>query len=497
MNVAFSNDVKALIARVKAIADDAGLETYIVGGSVRDALLHREIHDLDLAVDGDAFAFARRSADSFDGHFVTLDDVNAIARVVLDDDVVRYIDVAQLQGSFEEDMRRRDFTIDALAVPLGDELVIDVVGGLADLDAKLVRMNSEYVFDEDPLRLLRAVRIASDLKFAIEPASLAAVRQRASDVLKSAAERQRDELARIFALDDAYSGVRLLDDCRLLEVVLPEVAASRGVTQPGAFHAYDVFEHAMRAVEALDVMLSRERPLHAAAWIWDDMWAVFDWQRSGLRAYLDEKMSEGRSRAMLLKLATLLHDVAKPQTQSTEADGRVRFLGHPDAGADVAAKIMRRLRFSAREVRFVTMLVAEHLRPVQLAAVGDVPTRRALYRFHRDLGEAVPGVLLLALADAASARGLTERSDPEASRGWTRHVRYMNSIVVRSEEEEGILDPPRLLSGDDIMREFGVSEGPDVGRLLEAIREAQAVGEVDGVDGARALVRRLIERPAR
>ncbi len=220
-------------------------------------------------------------------------------------------------------------------------------------------------------------------------------------------------------------------------------------------------------------------------------WDTSAWREPSLRAYLAEELSEGRSRASILKLAALLHDVAKPQTRTVKADGGAQFLGHADIGAEIAASIMRRLRFSAREVRFVTVLVAEHLRPVQLAPKGEPPSRRALYRFHRDLGDAAEAVLLLSLADAASARGLTGSAGVEASDAWLHHVRYMNSLLVRSIEEEGILDPPRLLTGHDIMTSLGLREGPLIGELLEAVREAQAMDEVRDTGEALELARRL------
>ena len=206
-----------------------------------------------------------------------------------------------------------------------------------------------------------------------------------------------------------------------------------------------------------------------------------------LRAYFDEQVSEARPRGSMLKFASLLHDVAKPQTRTLESDGRARFLGHAEEGAQVAARVMRRYRFSSKERHFVSVLVAEHLRPVQLAAVGAVPTRRALYRFHRDLGDAAVAVLFLALADAAAARG--PRMTPD---GWTRHVGYMNSLLVRSRKEEGIVDPPRFLTGRDIIETFEITAGPVIGQLLEALREAQAAGEVTDADGALAFVERML-----
>jgi poly(A) polymerase len=483
--------LRGLLERTASLATDAGITAYVVGGTVRDVLLGREARDLDLAVDGEAMAFARRLAAAFDAHFVELDDVHAVARVVMPrghEVAVDYVDVARLQGTLEQDLRRRDFTVDALAVEIGQERVIDLGAGLDDLAARVVRMNAPGVFDADPLRLLRAARIASELGFGIDTRTRDAIRARAGEVTRAAGERRRDELARIFALDGAYGALLLLDDLRLLDALLPEVTFGRGVTQPEQWHAYDVLEHNLRTVEAMDVMLGPPGAGATRTWLRDALWRAFAWCEGDLRAYLAEELTEGRTRGSLLKLASLLHDVAKPQTRSVGDDGRVRFFGHADEGAAIAARVMRRLRFSAAEVRFVAGLVAGHLRPVQLAQVGEAPTRRALYRFYRALGDGVPAVLLLALADAAASRGPSMTSG-----GWSRHVAYMNSLLVRSKEEEGIVHPPRLLTGDDVMRELGMAPGPAVGRVLEALREAQAAGEVETRDAALAFVRRAAD----
>lgn len=478
------DEVAGLIARVDALTAH---DVYAVGGTVRDAMLGRPPHDVDIAVDGDAAAVARALAADLGGHYVPLDDANGVVRIVLDQGGVRHIDIARLQGTLDADLRRRDFTVDAMGVLAGSTAVIDPTGGLADLRMKLVRMTSEAVLDADPLRLLRGVRIAGELGFDIEPATAVAIRARATRVLEAAAERRRDEFARIFALEHAYASLRLLDDLGLLDALLPELTFGRGVTQAADWHAYDVFEHNIRAVEAMDVMLAPQAPVVEPAWMWEVVWETFAWCAPQLRAYLAEEMSEGRARGSLLKMAALLHDVAKPQTKKIDGDGRMRFYRHADEGAAVAGRVMRRLRFSGHEVAFVQTLVAEHLRPVQLAPAGEVPTRRAIYRFARDTGDAAPAILLLALADAAAARG------PNMTReGWARQAGYMNGVLVRFLGDEGIVDAPRLLTGRDIMEEFAVAEGPRIGELLEAVREAQAVGEIHDRDGALALVRALL-----
>src|SRR5581483_1340654 len=285
------SSLAALLARVAEVAAQSGADdVHIVGGTVRDVLLARPVRDLDLVVAGHAAALARALADALRGHFVRLDDERDVARVVLDAGDVRTVDVAACQGSMEDDLRRRDFTVDALAVPLRSHEVVDVVGGLADLRAGVIRAVAPERFDDDPLRLLRAARLASELGFAVEPATREAVLSRAPRLTEAAPERQRDELARIFALDAAYAGLRLLEELRLLSVLIPELDAGRGVGQPGAFHTYDVFEHNLRTVEALDAMLA------GAGWLGETLWQAFAWCEGDLRRYLSQALGEGRPR---------------------------------------------------------------------------------------------------------------------------------------------------------------------------------------------------------
>lgn len=491
-------ELRPLLGRLDAIVRGAGVAAHAVGGTVRDALLGRALRDIDVTVRGDALAVARGAADALGGHFVPMHEEHAVARIVFPaaadgaqaTGAARHIDLTGYDGAIDADLTRRDFTVDALAAPLLGGPVIDLRGGLRDLRDGIVRMNAPDVFDADPLRLLRAVRLAAELRFAIEERTAACIRDRASSLRRAAAERQRDELARILELPDTYRGLRLLDGHGLLEVVLPEATAGRGVSQPGEFHAYDVFEHQLRAVEALDLMLARDG---GAGWLGESFRTGFGDAADALTAYLEETLVEERSRRGLLKLAAVLHDIGKPATREETPDGRARFYGHAELGAEMSAAILRRLRFSGPELRSVSLLVAEHLRPVQLAQAGEAPTDRAIYRFCRDLGDDLPAVLLLSLADAASARGLTEAAGAGRRTGWTHHVAYMHSLLVRSQEERSIMQAPRLLTGHDIMSRFGVPEGPRIGALLEALREAQATGEVSDSKQAERFVRARLD----
>jgi putative nucleotidyltransferase with HDIG domain len=449
---ALAPDVRALLATAHELLP--GTPAYLVGGAVRDALLGRELYDLDLAVGGDAPAFARALADLLGGSYVLLDAERATARVALSEGPVRVIDVAALRGeTIEADLAERDFTIDAFAVPLAAAraAIIDPHRGRLDWGKRLIRLVSDHALTDDPLRMLRAVRLAVQLDFRIEDGTAEAIRRQARLINEASPERQRDEITRALATPRAAQALRLMDSLGLLEQVFPEVTAGRGVAQPKEYHHWDVFDHAIETVAALDFMLAEQAPRRAReARFWRAQRDAFDIAAPGLRAYLSEEPSEGRPRAVLLKLAGLLHDVAKPETRAPDADGRIRFFGHADIGAKTARSVLRRLRFSRHEAELVATMVEEHLRPGQLTQ-GDLPTRRALFRFFRDTGEAADGILLLSLADGLAARGPRMPLD-----AWRGHVAYIAHVFARRSEDEGIVRPRRLLTGEEVMAALAV-----------------------------------------
>lgn len=480
---------RRLLARVRTHLEERGVRAYLTGGFLRDRLLDRSVRDVDLAAEGDPLAIGRDLAGVLEATAVPLDSERGIARLVLPEDApFRYIDVTPLRGDIHSDLARRDFTIDALAVPLealdGDSELIDPFGSEADLSRRVVRAVGEDVFRDDGLRLLRGVRLCAELDFSLEEGTADRMRRDASCLASAAAERQRDELARIFATPRAGEGLRMLDDLGLLERIFPEVTGGRGVTQPKEHH-WDVFDHALETVAALDWLLEASPPAQRRpAALWQELWGQLGWV-PGLREHFAEEVVEGRTRAVLLKLAGLLHDISKPETRAPDKTGRIRFFGHAKLGAEKAERVMRRLRFSGREAKLVALMVREHLRPMQLANEGP-PTRRALYRYFRDTGDAAVDVLLLTLADHYAARGPRLRLV-----GWRNHVSYVNYILSRRHLDESLAAPSRLVSGSDIMEALGVEPGPAVGRILSAIEEAQGAGEIGTRSEALALAKRL------
>jgi poly(A) polymerase len=394
-----------------------------------------------------------------------------------------------MRGEIVADLTSRDYTIDAMAAQLeplarGESTeVLDPRGGFTDLGARTVRLVSEQALIEDPLRLMRAVRLAVELDFEIDVSSEDALRRHAGRITESAAERIRDELARALATPRAAKAVRLMDSLGLLDVLLPEVTGGRGVTQPKEHH-YDVFEHNVQTVATLDMMFSEEEGIpQGEGDLQRSLWEALD-AAPHIPAYLREEISEGRSRTTLIKLAGLLHDVAKPQTRRPDETGRIRFFGHAELGAEIARSILLRLRFSRRETDLVATMIDAHLRPGQLGQEGP-PKRRAMFRFFRDTGDAAEGVLLLSLADARAARG--PRMTLEA---WRQSVAYIAYLLSRRHEDETVVRPVRLIRGEDVMRELGIPAGPEVGRMLASVEEAQAAGEVSNRADALEYLRR-------
>ena len=477
---------------------------YVVGGAVRDALLGRNagVTDLDLALASPVLPAARRVADRLGWAYYPLDEERDVARIVLarEDAPPLVCDLAALRGELADDLALRDFTVNALALEIRRDhppRLIDICGGAEDLHARLIRVVGPQSLASDPVRMLRAVRFAGQLGFAIEDGTERQIQPLANQVTQASAERQRDELWKILALPRPGDGLAELHRLGLLAHVLPEAAATDHIRQSPPHHL-DVFGHTVQvmnyAAALRDWLTGQTNSLPDA----DLQAALLPW-REKLAAHFAEELSAGHSRAGWLVWHALFHDTGKPGAFSEEIEDagerRIRFFGHEEISATIAAERSDALRFSRREVQVAQIVAASHMRPHHLSESfpDGAISRRACYRFLRDTAtggrEDRTGldVLLLALAD---------RQAPGKARGggWGEYLSGIAGIIDFAFAPNRIAAGNTLVDGTTLMRSLDLAPGRMVGFLLESIAEAQAAGEVTSEDEALALAGELIRR---
>ncbi|MFQ5532643.1 MAG: HD domain-containing protein [Candidatus Methylomirabilales bacterium] len=445
-----------LVRQMAIVAAEQGLSpVYLVGGFLRDTLLERPgALDIDLVSTNPA-ALGAALRERFAGRGVCLGDQTHRVVFRWKGDRVQ-VDISPLRrGDIVEDLRGRDFTINALAVPLGEDppRVIDPAAALQDIAEGRVRVSHPRVLTEDPIRLLRGIRLAAQLDFTIDEATTQAIRRWAPLLSGVAPERLREEFFKMLDCSEAGRWLAVMDDLTLLEALLPETRPMRGCLQDPP-HRYDVFTHSLETVRSLDRVLRelpRFLPLEAAS----------------LSGPLRVEVEGGISRQSLLCFAALLHDVGKPGTRSTEG-GRVRFLGHASSGALVAEEICHRLRLGSRATAMTVTLIREHLRPLSLRQA-EITTPRARYRFWRDVGAVTADLLLLSIADVHATWG-------QMGTDFRRHLRFVREMFAFYRERIGPTGPQKLVDGHELMDRLHLRPGPFIGFLLERIREEASLG---------------------
>lgn len=432
---------------------------WIVGGAVRDAALGREVTDLDLAVQDDPAPVARAIAREGKGHVFELSAEFSIWRAV-DRGGKWQIDVTALRdGTIEDDLEERDFTIGAIAVPVEGGDPIDPLGGLRDLERRTLRMVSERSFGADPLRLLRAARLAAELELDVDPETVSLARSQATRAAEPAGERQLVELRRLLGGPRPLRGLALLDELGLTPVVLPEIEALRGVEQ-GPNHHLDVYGHTLAVLEqTLEIEKDLERFAGGRA--------------AEARELLAEPLADEMTRGTALRFGALLHDVGKPVTRG-ERDGYVIFIGHDRDGAKIVSGLCRRLRASRALTSHLQALTLHHLRLGFLVHEAPLPPRR-VHEYLRATDPVSADVTLLTVADRLSARGAGSLASEEAVAAHLELAREMLGAALDWRRT----GPPRpLLQGDELAAELGIEGGPELGRLLAELEAAQYAGEV-------------------
>src|SRR6185312_12092680 len=417
-------------------------------------LLGRPTDDLDISLDGDPRRAARAIARATGGAAFQLSGAFGAWRVV-GPGHGWHVDLVELRDAdIGAGLAARDFTINAMAEPLAGGPVLDPHGGRADLEARRVRMVSRGALAEDPLRTLRAIRLVTELDLTLDEDTGRAVAAHAPAIDEVASERVFGELKRVVTADRARTGLALMDRYGLMAAVLPELEQLKGVEQ-NVFHHADVYDHTLEVLDAVAVL---ERGA----------------QGEVIAERLAEPLGDELTKGGGMRFAALLHDAAKPATRGELPDGRVTFVGHDAAGAELARGVLRRLRASQRLSDFVAALTLHHLRLGFL--VHEQPLdRRSVWRYLRATAPYSPEVTIFTVADRLATRG---RNAEEAI---AAHVALAHELLGHA-----LADAPRepLVRGDDLARELGIRPGPRLGELLARLEEDRFAGEIATRDDA-------------
>ncbi len=467
--------------------------TYITGGTIRDLILGKEIKDIDIALKGDPFEIGRKFASTIGGSFVLLHEEFQTARVVKGEYT---FDLTALHGdSISDDLLSRDFTINALAIPISilasgsetedfqskiltlldkditngadlDSRIIDVSGGMDDIKNGVIRMISRDNLRADPLRLLRAFRFSAELGFRIESATLTTIDSLKTLIHKAAPERILFELRQILLSDQSSENIESMAERGILFEIIPELEDMKGVSQDDPHHL-DVFDHttvAYREVESIMNKLDQNLPYP-----------------SKFREYLEAL----QYRKAFLKLSVLLHDMGKPKTREVMPDGRITFYNHERMGTEMAENVCRRLKASRKESEFVETMVFNHLGILFLA---ERCRKKEVVRFLKNVHDDVYGLMILGLADIKAMGG---------TRADEREDQFLSSCkkIIKFYNEEFIprVSLPKFITGRDLIDVFDLSPSPQFKEILAMIDENVLEGAIDTREKALLEVKRFLK----
>lgn len=470
-----------LFEALQQSAAELDLQIYLVGGVLRDALTGVLTNDLDLAIPAGAERFLRRVRHQFGGGALVVlgDQQDDTCRLVIDGLVV---DVAGFRGgamSIEEDLARRDFTINSMAVGLVDFLragpadLLDPLGGAADLEAGLIRACPE-AFANDPLRLLRAYRFAAQLDFAIEPATQLEIAAHAPLINQCAGERLSYELDLILESSRASANFEAMRATGLLRHLIPELYEGSGVAQP-PFHHLDVMEHNLKTLDWVEQVSMDQKSFFPGS--------------AETVAWFPGRQGE----RVELKWAALLHDIGKPSTRkiNREKQDRITFYNHDEQGVEIARAIGGRLRWSKLRSRRICSLIAMHMHPFHLANVlrkeGEV-SRRAMLKLCKRAGDQLAPLFMLAMADSLAGQGADKPDGIEA----LLQTLFEQLMTFYEDIMQPVVSGPKLLTGYDLIDTLGLQSGPEIGRLLEAVEMAAVAGEIDSKEEALVWLRKRL-----
>ena len=472
----------------KSITSNEG-KGYLVGGFIRDTLVKRSPKDIDIIIKGPKSAILPKIVSSTGVTNIFNDSRNDITKLTLSeplaDTQISEIDIKFIEGEINANLSLRDFSINAMALDLSHystnyshQDLIDPFAGIKDIQTKTIRIINTSAFVDNPIRLLRAIRLASSLRFNIHPQTARQIKQDSHLILSIPQEGVGIEFLQILSNNNAKTHIEILDRLSLLEHVIPELALTKGVTQPKE-HYWDVWNHNLHCLDhAAKLMLGHQN---------SPIYSMSPWTKE-LEDHFNQLFSTTHTRGTHLKLASLLHDIAKPNTKTVEDSGRTRFPDHEHVGADMSSVILKRLKMETVTINYVSTLITHHLRPHHMQQGVLEPTRKAIYRYFNELKSEGTDVLFLHLADYLSAKG------PQLTiSDWATRAKMMSHVIdTHSEQVSEVYKTPMLINGNDLMTEFNIEPGPVLGRLLADINEQHALGNVnttsEAIDHARQIL---------
>ncbi len=482
-----------LIQKIKDILP-AGQEIYLVGGAVRDVFLSRFSSDFDFALPSGGIALARKIANALKADFVPLDDERDTGRVIVHENNTRiFLDFTKYRGksssigseqALEEDLRARDFTINAIAYNLQNDTLLDPTEGVKDIESKIIRACSPTSLTDDPVRILRGVRLAATFDFAIDKRTREWMTQAHPLIRSVSVERIRDEIFKILNSKRVSDSIKALDMLGIIEQLMPELLKMKDVNQSPP-HVFEVWTHTLSVLDYLERILSNLlRPQTAAseANFKNEFAEALHTQlgkfRGQIAQYFSESLNIDRTHRSLLFFAALYHDVCKPDTKTIDENGRIRFFNHDEQGANVIAKRAHSFHLSADEIDRLKTLVKNHMRihsfVSKLENENEYPTRRTVYRFFRDAGKAGVDLIFLALADVRGTR-----HKEMTLKTWNIYLEISKILLEHYfEKPQEAVSPPRLVNGNDLMKALNLKPSRLLGELLEVIRENQADGKI-------------------
>jgi len=443
-------------------------DMYLVGGSVRDYYIKKDIWDFHIVTQGDAASIAENFASLMKKQVMSLDKKNKNSRVVLNNDNDKKItfDFCSMKGKdIYEDLSKRDFTMNALAVKIEDgkinfEHVIDPYNGIKDVRKNIIREVSEDIFEEDPIRMIRAIRLMSQLNFDISDEMHGLIKKNSKRIKEIPGEKLSNEIFKILGFKRSYYYFGFMDKhLDILGEVFPEIEPMKEVGKC-KYHVVDAWTHSLHTMRVIEKIIYAERYFEKHL-------------RNAYNKHTKQIIVNGHTKMQLMKLAALFHDIGKPKARWIDETGRVRFRGHEIVGAEIMANISERLGLSKKEKRYLCKIVKEHMWPLTLYKTNDV-SGRALYDLFKNFGEDTLDIILIGLADIISTRQLLK---PHEEMGMYKvHAEYLaNNYLTRF---KGLQDISHIVNGDDILKEFNIEDKRIIGDILDSVKKAIFFGKI-------------------